>query len=288
MNDENRQSCAYVHQDDALSPLLTVQETVMFHAHMRLPSSMSWKEKQDRVRDHITLSSLCVSLLILGWDIRLTLSLGLSLSQANAVISKLGLEGVRNSRIGDEYVRGVSGGERRRVSIAVEMVSNPGACMCASLSLSLLLARLHAPIADDDDDDGGAEVLFLDEPTSGLDAKTSLNLAMTLSDLAHNHGHTVVCTIHQPRSQIFEQFDYLMLLVVRFSLSQPSISEDKTTHLNERWFPRTQRGHIVYYGEASRALDHFESLGYPCPVHENPADFFSTSTIGLTSTRSSL
>ena len=259
----------------------------MFHAHMRLPSSMSWKEKQDRVRDHITLPSLCVSLLILGWDIRLTLSLLISLSGECCDQQA----GSRRSEELEDRRRVCPRSERRRASPSVDRCRDglESRCVRVCLSLSLLLARLHAPIADDDDgDDDGAEVLFLDEPTSGLDAKTSLNLAMTLSDLAHNHGHTVVCTIHQPRSQIFEQFDYLMLLVVRFSLSQPSISEDKTTHLNERWFARTQRGHIVYYGEASRALDHFESLGYPCPVHENPADFFSTSTIGLTSTRSSL
>ena len=58
-------------------------------------------------------------------------------------------------------------------------------------------------------------VLFLDEPTSGLDTTTSLSIVATLVELAHVYNHTVICTVHQPRSQIFHLFDYLMILAVR-------------------------------------------------------------------------
>ena len=107
-------------------PYLTVMETLMFYAHIRLPPSMTMSEKR---------------------------------KQVERTIAKLGLEHCRNTLIGNASVRGISGGEKRRVSIAVELIKDP-------------------------------QVLFLDEPTSGLDAKTSLTVMQTLHTLAHKHNHS--------------------------------------------------------------------------------------------------
>jgi ATP-binding cassette, subfamily G (WHITE), member 2 len=111
--------------------------------------------------------------------------------------------------------RTLVGGERRRVSIGVELLT------CPSL-------------------------LFLDEPTSGLDSKSSRVIMELILKLARG-GRTVLATIHQPSSQVFSLFDKLMLL---------------------------SRGEVVYFGDASRAVDFFADSGYPLPPRTNPADFF--------------
>lgn len=72
-------------------------------------------------------------------------------------------------------------------------------------------------------------ILFLDEPTSGLDARTSLSVVSTLADLAHNHNHIIVCTIHQPRSQAFMKFDKLLLLAV-CTISYSKHKKDNVTN----------------------------------------------------------
>ena len=84
------------------------------------------------------------------------------------VCQDLGLAKTVNTIIGDERARGVSGGERKRVSIGVELIANPS-------------------------------VLFLDEPTSGLDSFQALSVMKAMGRLAHS-GRTVVASIHQPRS----------------------------------------------------------------------------------------
>ena len=89
------------------------------------------------------------------------------------------------------------------------------------------------------------KLLFLDEPTSGLDSNTALSLCRKLKDLAARGECTIVCTIHQPQSKIFNLMDNLILM---------------------------KRGHIIYQGSAEKATDFFELCGHPCPVHENPAD----------------
>jgi ABC-type multidrug transport system ATPase subunit len=87
----NRQ-CAYVEQDDIMFRNLSVYETFRYSALLRLPGAMSYKEKMDRVE---------------------------------SVIAALGLQGCRDTWIGDTQTRGISGGERKRVSIGIELVTNP-------------------------------------------------------------------------------------------------------------------------------------------------------------------
>lgn len=173
---------SYVRQDDYLLPNLTVRETLLFVAQLKLPSSYSQEKKLERV---------------------------------NSVLSELGLRHVSNSKVGGSEVRGCSGGERRRVSIGVQMLMDP-------------------------------HILFLDEPTSGLDSFTAHHLIVTMSELAKS-GRTVILTIHQPRSDIFELFDLMTIL---------------------------SDGHVVYAGQAGAMLEYFTSIGYPCPSLTNPCDFY--------------
>jgi ABC-type multidrug transport system ATPase subunit len=89
-------------------------------------------------------------------------------------------------------------------------------------------------------------LLFLDEPTSGLDSFQAFSVMETMRRLA-NRGRVVISVIHQPRSSIFGLFDYLLLL---------------------------SDGRMIFFGPADAALEYFSSLGYSCPSHFNPADFF--------------
>lgn len=142
-----KRSTGFVAQDDILYPHLTVTETLLFTALLRLPQSLSKQEKEQHV-EH--------------------------------VITELGLNKCRNSMIGGPLFRGISGGEKKRVSIGQEMLINPS-------------------------------LLLLDEPTSGLDSTTALRILTTVKRLA-NGGRTVITTIHQPSSRLYHMFDKVVLL----------------------------------------------------------------------------
>ncbi|KAJ6872781.1 ABC transporter G family member 20 [Populus alba x Populus x berolinensis] len=138
---------AYVMQDDLLFPMLTVEETLMFSADFRLPRSLSRSKKKARVQ---------------------------------ALIDQLGLRNAANTVIGDEGHRGVSGGERRRVSIGTDIV--------------------HDPI-----------LLFLDEPTSGLDSTSAFMVVKVLQRIARS-GSIVIMSVHQPSYRILTVLDSLIFL----------------------------------------------------------------------------
>ncbi|WJZ92567.1 hypothetical protein VitviT2T_011555 [Vitis vinifera] len=137
----------FVTQDDVLFPHLTVRETLTYAARLRLPKTLTKQQKEKRAVD---------------------------------VIYELGLDRCQDTMIGGSFVRGVSGGERKRVSIGNEIIINPS-------------------------------LLFLDEPTSGLDSTTALRIVQMLHDIAEA-GKTVLTTIHQPSSRLFHKFDKLILL----------------------------------------------------------------------------
>ncbi|XP_010527510.1 PREDICTED: ABC transporter G family member 10 [Tarenaya hassleriana] len=141
-----RRVSGFVPQEDALFPLLTVQETLTYNALFRLKARR--KEAGTRV---------------------------------NRLIQELGLEQVKDSRIGDGSRSGISGGERRRVSIGVELVHDP-------------------------------DIILIDEPTSGLDSASALHVVMLLKDMAVKQGKTIVLTIHQPGFRILEQINRVVLL----------------------------------------------------------------------------
>jgi len=110
------------------------------------------------------------------------LSAGEKRAQAEAVARELGLTKVAHSMVGGvRGVRGLSGGERKRVSIGLEMLVDPS-------------------------------LLLLDEPTSGLDSTTAARIVGTLRRMAAGGGRTVVVTIHQPSSRLYHMFDKVLLL----------------------------------------------------------------------------
>ncbi|URE05526.1 ABC-2 type transporter [Musa troglodytarum] len=141
-------SSAYVTQDDVLMTTLTVREAVYYSAQLQLPDSMSRSEKRER---------------------------------AEATIREMGLEGAMDTRIGGWAYKGISGGQKRRVSICIELLTRP-------------------------------QLLFLDEPTSGLDSAASYHVMDRITRLARREGMTVVAAIHQPSSEVFQLFHGLCLL----------------------------------------------------------------------------
>lgn len=138
---------AFVMQQDVLIPTLTVRETLRYSADLRLPPPTTEEERRKVVEE---------------------------------VILELGLKECADTRIGNHQHKGCSGGEKRRTSIGVQLLSNPS-------------------------------VLFLDEPTTGLDATSAFQLVRTLKSLAKK-GRTIITTIHQPRSEIWGMFDRLVIL----------------------------------------------------------------------------
>nr|BAJ97566.1 predicted protein [Hordeum vulgare subsp. vulgare] len=139
----------FVTQHDVLYPHLTVSETLWYTALLRLPRALGAGEKR---------------------------------AQAEAVAAELGLAKVAHSMVGGvRGVRGLSGGERKRVSIGLEMLVDPS-------------------------------LLLLDEPTSGLDSTTAARIVGTLRRMAAGGGRTVVVTIHQPSSRLYHMFDKVLLL----------------------------------------------------------------------------
>lgn len=149
-DNEYRSVVGFVDQDDTMLPTLTVHETILTSALLRLPRDMNISVKEQRVYE---------------------------------VEKQLGILPIKDQLIGSEEGngRGISGGEKRRVGIACELVTSPS-------------------------------ILFLDEPTSGLDAFNAFNVVECLVTLAKNYNRTVIFTIHQPRSNIVALFDHLVLL----------------------------------------------------------------------------
>lgn len=143
----------FVDQDDSLMGTLTVRETLTYAALMRLPRHMPLQKKQKRVEE---------------------------------VIQELGISKIADSMIGIPGQRGISGGEKRRVSIGKELVTSPS-------------------------------LLFLDEPTSGLDAYNAGVVMECLKKLAHEGKRTVVVTIHQV-SVFFFYFIFFARLQVIYLL----------------------------------------------------------------------
>ncbi|GAU34112.1 hypothetical protein TSUD_65910 [Trifolium subterraneum] len=174
---------AYVTQDDTLLNTLTVKEAVYYSAQLQLPDTMSKEEKKER---------------------------------ADFTIKEMGLQDAINTRIGGWGVKGISGGQKRRVSISIEILTRP-------------------------------RLLFLDEPTSGLDSAASYYVMKRIASLDKKDGiqRTIIASIHQPSTEVFQLFHNLCLL---------------------------SSGKTVYFGPASAASKFFASNGFPCPSLQNPSD----------------
>lgn len=142
-----KETSAYVMQSDNLFPMFTVRETFRYAALLRI-ADKSHDEK---------------------------------LAMAEDCLKMLGLESCANTLVGNTDIRGISGGEMRRVTIGVDIVHKP-------------------------------RVIFLDEPTSGLDSQTAFTVMNVLRDLTRKEGCTVILTIHQPSARIFDLIDYSIFL----------------------------------------------------------------------------
>lgn len=147
-NTELKWMSAYVMQDDLLNGHLTCEETLTYTAELRLPKGT----------DEATIKA-----------------------RVEQVMKDMNITHVRNVIVGTPLKKGISGGERKRLCVAMELLTKP-------------------------------LLLFLDEPTSGLDSVAALALCQRLKDLCDARLCTVVCTIHQPQSKIFRLFDNLLLL----------------------------------------------------------------------------
>jgi len=147
-NRVTQSNIAFVEQeDDWHLPSLTVRETLRYAAILRLPEKMSRRQK---------------------------------VARAETVLMMLGLKDCADLPVGGALLKGISGGEKRRLSLAVQMINDPA-------------------------------VLLVDEPTSGLDSSIALSVMQVLRDIAAT-GRTVIATIHQPRSDIWRLADNVTLL----------------------------------------------------------------------------
>eukprot|EP01071_Lankesteria_metandrocarpae_P010984 Lankesteria_metandrocarpae@DN5394_c1_g1_i1.p1 len=175
---------AFIQQDDIFFGNLTVKEHLSIQADLRLPRDMSDADRERRV---------------------------------NTIIRKMSLKKCEGGKIGNPAIglsRGISGGEKKRLNIASELLTAPS-------------------------------IIFADEPTTGLDSHVAGTAVSVLRELA-DRGHTVICTIHQPNSHIFQMFDWLLLM---------------------------GEGLILYSGDRLGSIKWFNDLGYKCPLSQNPAEF---------------
>lgn len=134
-------------------------------------------------------------------------------NQVNELLSALRLDKCADTYVGTPLIKGLSGGEKKRTAVAVELITKP-------------------------------KMIFLDEPLSGLDSYAAWTVVQVLKDLASN-GCAVLCTIHQPSSEIFQSFDKMICL-----------AEGKT----------------VYCDSTNTLTQYMDRVGHPVPVHYNPAD----------------
>jgi ABC-type multidrug transport system ATPase subunit/pSer/pThr/pTyr-binding forkhead associated (FHA) protein len=146
--DTLRGSIGYVPQDDLVHPELTVFEAVRYSAKFRLPPDYSADEIDQRVQQ---------------------------------TLKDLGLESVAHLQIGSPEAKILSGGQRKRVNIALELVTDP-------------------------------VIIYLDEPTSGLASDDAASLITLLHDLTHATGKTIIMTIHQPAKEEYEKFTHALVL----------------------------------------------------------------------------
>ena len=172
----------YVEQEDALIGSLTVKETVDFGARLALSKSISKAERIQRVHD---------------------------------ALQSFGIQDQADSLIGTPLRKGISGGQKKRVSVASQLVTSP-------------------------------KILFLDEPTSGLDSAASREVMSYITGLAKELNLIVVISIHQPSTTTFELLDQIMLL---------------------------SAGKTCFFGPREGLESYFDTIGYPIPLHTNPAEF---------------
>ncbi|CAE7272772.1 ABCG7, partial [Symbiodinium microadriaticum] len=177
---EYRKNIAYVMQDDALMATITPREALQFSAALRL--------EKTTIEDINEL--------------------------VEQTLSALGILDCADTFIGNALIKGISGGQRKRTSVGVELITSPS-------------------------------LILLDEPTSGLDSYTAFHLVKLLGKIAKSNA-TVLCTIHQPSSEVFHMFDSAIFLM---------------------------QGHVLYQGPVRDIVPMLDKCGFKCPDDYNQADF---------------
>eukprot|EP00850_Spirogloea_muscicola_P012943 SM000085S23293 [mRNA] locus=s85:490739:494842:- [translate_table: standard] len=217
-----RRISGYVMQEDALYPQLTVRETLLISARLRISNGVSHKAKIRRV---------------------------------DAMIQDLGLQDCAHTLIGNEESRGISGGERRRVSIGVDMVHDPA-------------------------------VFFLDEPTSGLDSTSALNIMEILNKVAVQRKRTIILSIHQPSFRVLELIHNFLVLAKGKSVYQGPLDR-MVPFFQDYGCTIPERANILEF-----ALDFIEKeqngpdgldklVAYQAKRNEEQRDLSSLSNIGV-------
>eukprot|EP01083_Nonionella_stella_P274608 932227_1 len=177
-------NAAYVGQEDSLCGSLTVKESLKYASILKSAGKTS-NEKRILVEN---------------------------------TIEHLGLKSCENTLIGNVFFKGISGGQKRRVSIGIELMGQPA-------------------------------LLFLDEITSGLDSSSSYQI-MNVINLLAKKGHTIIMTIHQPSSQIFNMMaknDFTMMVL--------------------------ESGRSMYFGRCNNVVSYLTTLNYKIPEYSNPCDY---------------
>jgi ABC-type multidrug transport system ATPase subunit len=230
-----KQVFGYVMQDETLVPCLTVMESILFSARLRMDSAAgaAVTDVVNRVIDDLGLSKIAHSRIGAvggtsgGAGGTGAVGDGSVVDYSDAVLTSasetqsLGKSNT-TSRV-TSGSRGISGGERKRVSIGMELVINP-------------------------------PVLLLDEPTTGLDAAAATSVMEVLSDLVRQRGTVVICTIHQPRAQVFRRLGRAMILRPLRAGTKDSVSS------------------VVFDGPPSSAEPFFAAQGHICSRGTNIAD----------------
>lgn len=172
---------AYVTQHDScLIPTLTVRETLYYQAKLRLP-----KKEQGNIYEIV-----------------------------NSYIRKVGLVDCADTLVGSESLIGISGGEKRRVSIAIQLLSKP-------------------------------KVLFLDEPTSGLDSTTAMVIIELFDRLAKDENTTIIMTVHQPSENMFNVFETVLLLARGGHVLYNGNTENTSSYLAELGYPVPENKNVA-------------------------------------------
>ncbi|KAK8393903.1 hypothetical protein O3P69_006917 [Scylla paramamosain] len=183
MSNAKSSGFSYLRQNDLFLGTMTAKEHLTFMAQLKMDRHTTQEQRDAKVKE---------------------------------LLRDMGLTEAQNTRIGiPGSDKSLSGGERKRLAFAAEIVTSP-------------------------------PLLFCDEPTTGLDFFSAKKFMDIMKDMAAQ-GKTIMCTIHQPSSELFSIFDRLLLLA---------------------------EGRLAYMGSSLGAMYFFESLGYKCPVTFNPADFY--------------
>ena len=211
-NIEVRKQIAFVAQDDSLSFTATPREAITFSAKLRLPRITTDEEIEEL---------------------------------ADRMLAELGLKDCADTMIGGSLIKGISGGERKRTSVGVELVTKPSLVFLdGEISNIYIMSWFICQFFH------GRRLLHLSfrfdaEPTSGLDSFSAMQVIKVLKKIAHA-GCSVLFTIHQPSSDVFNSFDRLILL---------------------------NKGMVMYQGPVSEVPGYFAKHNHPLPPMFNPADW---------------